>query len=60
MRLMNHVLKFVVVYFNDILIYSMDLDTNLGHLKSVLIILKECYLFANLDECKSWQRRFSC
>ena len=40
-RLMNHVLRefigrFIVVYFDDILIYSRDLDDHLGHLRQVL------------------------
>ena len=44
MRLMNHVLKefidrFVVFYFNDILVYSRDLDDQLRHLRQVLWLL---------------------
>ena len=56
MRLMNHVLRsfignFVVVYFDDILIYSMTLDDHLEHLKSVLEVLRKASLFANRDKC---------
>ena len=56
MRLMNHILrefigKFVVVYFDDILIYSTSLDFHIDHLKSVLTVLRKEQLYANLEKC---------
>lgn len=56
MRLMNHVLRafigrFVVVYFDDILIYSNNLDDHVEHVKSVLDVLRKEKLFANLKKC---------
>jgi hypothetical protein len=55
MRLMNKVLhsfigKFVVVYFDDILIYSKPLDEHIKYLHAVFA-LREARLFANLEKC---------
>jgi hypothetical protein len=55
-RLMNHVLrafigKFAMVYFDDILIYSKSLDEHVEHIQSVLVVLREQKLYANLDKC---------
>ncbi|WVZ64326.1 hypothetical protein U9M48_013864 [Paspalum notatum var. saurae] len=56
MRFMNEVLrsfteKFVVVYFDDILIYSKSLEEHLDHLRAVFVALREARLFANLEKC---------
>jgi hypothetical protein len=56
MRLMNGVLrsfigKFVMVYFDDMLIYSKSLDQHIEHLRAVFGALREAHLFANLEKC---------
>jgi hypothetical protein len=56
MHLMNEVLrlfigKFMVVYFDDILIYSKSLDEHIEHLRDVFGALREARLFANLEKC---------
>lgn len=56
MRLMNHVLreffrKFVVVYFDDIIIYNKYLDDHLVRVKTILKVLRNEQLYANLQKC---------
>jgi len=56
MRLMNHVLKncigkYVVVYFDDILVYSQSLESHVSHLREALLVLRKNNLFANVNKC---------
>ena len=53
MRLMNHVLraflgKFVVVYFDNILVYRKSLEKHVNHLKSILMVIKNKRYFPTL------------
>jgi len=54
--LMNDILepflrKFVLMFFDDILIYSSSLEAHLRHLKQVLEILKTNQLYAKRSKC---------
>jgi hypothetical protein len=56
MRLIIQVLhafigKFVIVYVDNILIYSKGLDEHIGHLRQVLKVLRKESLYANLQKC---------
>ena len=56
MRLMHHVLrpfirKCVVVYFDDILIYSLSLEDHEKHVRQVLETLRKEKLYANFAKC---------
>ncbi|OAY81215.1 Transposon Ty3-G Gag-Pol polyprotein [Ananas comosus] len=61
MDLMNRVFKpylnrFVVVFIDDILIYSRSDEEHENHLRVVLQVLREKELFAKLKKCEFWLR----
>lgn len=43
--------KFVLVFFDDILVYSSDLEKHLNHLEVVLKLLEENQLYARSSKC---------
>jgi hypothetical protein len=59
MNLMNSVFidyldKFVVVFIDDILIYSQSEEEHVDHLNMVLQRLREHQLYAKLSKCEFW------
>ena len=49
--------QLVLVFFDDILIYSSDVNTHMEHLEAVLVILQENHLVINLKKCNFIQPR---
>ncbi|GKF75602.1 putative reverse transcriptase domain-containing protein, partial [Tanacetum coccineum] len=59
MDLMNHVCKpyldkFVIVFINDILIYSRNKEDHVNHLRTILELLKKEKLYAKFSKCDFW------
>jgi len=57
MRLMNEVLKafighFVIVYFDDILVYSWNEREQKDHLRQVFQVLRSQKLYAKMEKCE--------
>ena len=64
MDLMNRVFRpyldqFVVVFIDDILVYSRDEQEHEQHLKIVLQTLREKKLYAKLSKCDFWLKKIS-
>ena len=54
---MNHIFakqlnKFVLVYLDDILIYSKTLKEHIAHMREVLLVLRNNKLYAKLSKCE--------
>lgn len=43
--------KFVVLYLDDILVYSQSLELHFSHLRELFVMLKRQKLFGNLEKC---------
>ena len=61
MDLMNRIFRpyldrFVVVFIDDILVYSRDEEEHAEHLRIVLQILREKQLYAKFSKCEFWLR----
>jgi hypothetical protein len=51
---MHELNKFMVVFINDILIYSRNEEEHARHLLLVLQHLREHHLYAKLSKCDFW------
>ncbi|KAG8498361.1 hypothetical protein CXB51_007427 [Gossypium anomalum] len=64
MDLMNRIFRpyldrFVVVFIDDILVYSRNEEEHAEHLRTVLQILREKQLYAKFSKCEFWLREVS-
>ncbi|KAL1220071.1 putative mitochondrial protein [Cardamine amara subsp. amara] len=53
----EHLDKCVIVFIDDILVYSQSKEEHAWHLRIVLNKFREQKLFAKLSKCSFWQRK---
>jgi hypothetical protein len=53
----NYLDKFVIVFLDDILIYSKSEEENEHYLRLVLQVLREQQLYAKLSKCYFYQKK---
>jgi hypothetical protein len=51
---MDYLDKFIVVFIDDILVYSLNEQEHEEHLRKVLKRLRDCQLYAKLSKCEFW------
>ena len=49
--------RFVIVFIDDILVYSGRSEEHFEHLRIVLQTLRECQLYAKFSKCQFWLDR---
>ena len=54
--LKDYLRKFVLVFFNNILVYNKTLDEHLGHLELAFLALEEHKLYAHRKKCSFAQQ----
>ncbi|KAI4321445.1 hypothetical protein MLD38_034825 [Melastoma candidum] len=64
MELMNRIFRpyldqFVVVFIDDILVYSKSMEEHADHLRLVLEVLRQNQLYAKLSKCEFWMSSVS-
>jgi hypothetical protein len=62
-RLMNHVLshfisKFIMVYFDNFIIYNKNLEEHVKHLRNVLVILRKKMSILKKKVTLAWRRLY--
>jgi hypothetical protein len=55
---MDYLDKFIVVFIDDILVYSQNEQEHEEHLRKVLQRLRYCQLYAKLSKCEFWINEF--
>jgi hypothetical protein len=53
----NYLDKFVIVFLDDVLVYSKTAEEHEKHLRMVLEVLREHQLYAKLSKCTFYQRQ---
>ena len=53
--LLKFIDKFVIVYMDDILIFSKNLHEHVGHVRQVLLALADANMILNMEKCKLFQ-----